>query len=439
MTWVRLNSLCRHRRSVRALYLLGCALWFLSSCAKGPDQALIEPIEVGLSADRLDRIDGLIQGYVDDGRLPGAVYAVARHGRLARLNDVGSLRSDSLFRIYSMTKPVTAVAVLMLYEEGKFLLSDPVALYLPEFTDMHVYVGENDVEGRAATRPAERPITIEHLLTHTAGLSYDDDTAAGVPGLYAEADLWSVNSLAEFTATVAALPLAFEPGSRWQYSVANDVLGRLVEVVADQGFDEFLEARIFVPLMMNDTAFYVADAKIDRFAPLYRRDGNGMRLHETATESEYRNPERVPFGGSGLVSTAADYLRFAQMLLNGGELDGVRILGRKTVELMMMDHLGPDLESPRLNESWLGRTENRSGDMRLGFGFGYGGYVISDVAQNAVPGSVGTYAWGGAASTYFFIDPHEEMIGLFLTQLTPSDSYPLRAQFRGLVYQAIVD
>lgn len=439
MDSAKLNDLCRHSRGARALLIVGCALWFLSACAEGSGQALVDPIEVGLSAERLDRIDRLVQSYVDDGRLPGAVFAVARHGRLARIGDVGALRPDTLFRIYSMTKPVTVVAVLMLYEEGKFLLSDPVARYLPEFTDMHVYVGEYDEEGRAGTRPAERPITIEDLLTHTAGLSYDNDTVAGVPKLYAEADLWSVDSLAKFTATVAALPLAFEPGSRWQYSVANDVLGRLVEVVAGQPFDEFLETRILGPLKMNDTAFYVPDAKLDRFAALYRRDGIGMRLDETPTESEYRNPERVPFGGSGLVSTAADYVRFAQMLLNGGELDGVRILGRKTIELMMMDHLGPDFERPRLNESWVGRTENRSGDMRLGLGFGYGGYVITDVAQNAVPGSVGTYAWGGNASTYFFIDPHEELIGLFLTQLTPSDSYPLRAQFRGLVYQAIVD
>jgi CubicO group peptidase (beta-lactamase class C family) len=338
-----------------------------------------------------------------------------------------------------MTKPLTVVGVLMLYEEGKFLLTDPVALYLPEFTDMQVYVGEDNEEGRVETRPAERPITIEDLLTHTAGLSYDDDTVAGVPKLYAQADLWSADSLSNFTEKVAALPLAFEPGSHWHYSVANDVLGRLIEVVAAQPFDVFLEARILGPLKMKDTAFYVPDTKLDRFASLYRRDGAGMRLVETPADSDYRNAEPVPFGGSGLVSTAADYLRFAQMLLNGGELDDVRLLGRKTVELMMADHLGPDIKRPRLNESWLGQTENRSGDMNLGLGHGYGGYVITDVAENDVPGSVGTYAWGGGASTYFFIDPQEELIGLFLTQLTPSSSYPLRAQFRGLVYQAIID
>jgi CubicO group peptidase (beta-lactamase class C family) len=433
------NHLCRHYCITPTLLLLCCTLWIQVAFAESSGQAAVDPIEVGLSGDRLARIDGLVQGYVDDGRLPGAVFAVARHGRTARIGAVGSLQPEMLFRIYSMTKPITVVAVLMLYEEGRFLLSDPVSRYLPEFTEMRVYVGEKDKKGSPVTRPAMRPITIEDLLTHKAGLSYDDVTAAGVPKLYAEADLWSVDSLADFTAKVAALPLAFEPGSRWHYSVAHDVLGRLVEVIAGQPFDEFLKARILGPLKMNDTAFYVPDTKLDRFASGYRRDGNGMRLIDPPEESEYRNPEPVPFGGSGLVSTAADYMRFAQMLLNGGELDSVRLLGRKTVELMMMDHLGPGFASPRLNDSWVGRTENRSGDMHLGFGYGFGGYVITDVAQNDVPGSVGTYAWGGGASTYFFIDPQEELIGLFFTQLEPSDSYPLRSQFRGLVYQAIVD
>ena len=439
MRSVTQEDLCRHPNGLRVLIIVSCTLWFQFGYAEGVGEALNDPVEVGFTTDRLDRIDGLVQHYVDDGRLPGAVYAVVRHGRLARIAHGGSVQPDTLFRIYSMTKPLTVVGVLMLYEEGKFLLTDPVALYLPEFTDMQVYVGEDNEEGRVETRPAERPITIEDLLTHTAGLSYDDDTVAGVPKLYAQADLWSVDSLSNFTEKVAALPLAFEPGSHWHYSVANDVLGRLIEVVAAQPFDVFLEARILGPLKMKDTAFYVPDTKLDRFASLYRRDGAGMRLVETPEDSDYRNAEPVPFGGSGLVSTAADYLRFAQMLLNGGELDDVRLLGRKTVELMMADHLGPDIKRPRLNESWLGQTENRSGDMNLGLGHGYGGYVITDVAENDVPGSVGTYAWGGGASTYFFIDPQEELIGLFLTQLTPSSSYPLRAQFRGLVYQAIID
>jgi len=401
-----------------------------------PGLARTQPETVGLDSQRLDRINQFIETYVKEQRLPGAVYAVSRHGKLARMGAAGEQQENSLFRIYSMTKPVTVVATLILYEEGKFLLTDPVSRYLPEFADMQVYIDEQD--GKPRTRPAQRPITIEQLLTHTSGLSYDDDTASGVPKMYVEANLWTVNSLAEFTAKLATLPLAFEPGARWHYSVANDVLGRLVEVVSGQPFDQFLASRILAPLQMNDTAFYVPDNKLDRFVPMYQHEGESFRLTEAVADSAYRNPQRVPFGGSGLVSTASDYLRFAQMLLNGGELEGVHILGNKTVELMMMNHLGPDFAQPKLNESWLGRTENRSGEMLLGLGFGYGGYVITDVAQNAVPGSVGTYAWGGNSSTYFFIDPQEELIGIFLTQLSPSSSYPLRAQFRGLVYQAIV-
>ena len=402
-----------------------------------PGLARVEPETVGLDSKRLDRIDQFIESYVKEQRLPGAVYAISRHGKLARMGAAGEQHEDSLFRIYSMTKPVTVVATLILYEEGKFLLTDPVSLYLPEFANMQVYVDEQD--GKTRTRPAERPITIEQLLTHTSGLSYDDDTVSGVPKMYVEADLWTVSSLAEFTTKLATLPLAFEPGTRWHYSVANDVLGRLVEVVAGQPFDQFLATRILAPLQMHDTAFTVPDDKLDRFVAMYQRDGESFRQTEAVADSAYRNPRPVPFGGSGLVSTASDYLRFAQMLLNGGELEGVRILGNKTVELMLMNHLGPDFSQPQLNESWVGRTENRSGEMLLGLGFGYGGYVITDVAQNAVPGSVGTYAWGGASSTYFFIDPKEDLIGIFLTQLIPSDSYPLRAQFRGLVYGAIVD
>ncbi len=432
MSCSELNGRCRHHRGARVLLTLGCALWFLPVSAQDFDQVLVDPATVGLSGDRLDRIEELAQGYLDEERVPGVVFAVARHGRLALLGSVGALQPDTIFRVYSMTKPVTVVAMLILFEEGKILLTDPVSRYLPEFANMRIYAGDD-------TLPAQRPITIEDLLTHTAGLTYDSKTETGVPRLYDEADLWSAASLEEFTAKVAALPLVFEPGSRWHYSVAYDVLGRILEIVAEQPFDEFLQSRILGPLKMVDTAFHVPDAKLDRFTTLYQRDGDGMRPVETATESGYRNRELAPFGGHGLVTTAADYLRFAQMLLNGGELEGVRFLGRKTVELMMMDHLGPDFERPRLNDAWLGRTENRSGDMHLGLGYAFGGYVITDVAENDVPGSVGTYAWGGNGSTYFFIDPHEELIGLFLTQLMPSDSYPMRAQFRGLVYQAIMD
>jgi len=387
----------------------------------------------GLSTDRIKRIDHLLQTYVSQKRLPGAVYAISRKGQPAVIGNIGPYDRDTLFRMYSMTKPITAVAVLMLYEEGRFLLTDPVSRYLPEFAHPMVLGADG------SQNPARNPITIDELLTHTAGLTYGDASAGGVRALYAQADLWSSHSLAAFSEKVAALPLVFEPGTRWQYSVAFDVLGRLVEVVSGQPFDRFMHDRILAPLDMRDTGFRVTDAQLDRFVDLYRRDGDGMTLSKRADDREFRDPQLVPYGGGGLVSTARDYLRFCQMLLNGGRLGDVRLLSRKTVDLMMSDHLGKGFTEPRLNEDWVSRTENRTGDLHLGFGFGFGGYVITDVAENNVPGSTGTYAWGGAASTYFFIDRREQLIGLFLTQLTPSDSYPLRAQFRGLVYQAIDD
>lgn len=387
----------------------------------------------GISDHRLDRITSFAQKYIDENRLPSVVYAVQRRGQLVRLEAVGDIEADDIFRIYSMTKPITVVAILMLYEQGRFLLSDPVSRYLPEFESMNVYLGPGK------TRPAETAITIEHLLTHTAGLTYNDRTAGGVPLIYAEAKIWSADSLASFSRDVAKLPLVSEPGERWHYSVANDVLGRLVEVVSGQPFDQFMSEQILQPLQMTDTSFVLPDSKSQRLAPIYQRAGETMELINSGEDGGYGDPDLVPYGGSGLLSTAKDYLRFMQMLLNGGELDRVRILAGKTVDLMMMDHLGDDFGDPPLGDLWISKTENRNNDLNLGFGYGYGGYVIRDVAKNAVPGSVGTYSWGGGASTYFFIDPKEQLIAVFLTQLTPSDSYPLRAQFRGLVYQAIVD
>jgi CubicO group peptidase (beta-lactamase class C family) len=415
------------------LYPTCISLLLLISCSAFSQSGSVQ----GVSLSRLDRIDRMAQQYVDEGRIPAVVYAVARRGETVRIATVGATEKDKIFRIYSMTKPVTTVAVLQLYEAGEFLLTDPVSRYLPEFANPGVYVGE-DRNGKTQTRPAVKPITIEDLLTHTAGLTYGDPTVTGVPMLYTTADIWTAKSLARFSQKVAALPLMFEPGARWHYSVANDILGRLVEVVSGQSFDRFVHSEILEPLAMSDTSFILPGNKVSRLADLYTRDGESMILSEAAASSVYLNPDKVPYGGGGLLSTAADYLRFAQMLLNGGEFEGHQILGRKTVDLMMMDHLG-GFSEPRLGDDWVGRTENRSQEMNLGLGYGYGGYVVADVAANDVPGSVGTYSWGGAASTYFFVDREEQLIGLFLTQLTPSDSYPLRAQFRGLVYQALVD
>ena len=398
--------------------------------------AAARPEAVGLSSERLERLRRGIGAYVEEGKLPGAIVAVARRGRLAYFEPLGlmdveaaiPMRGDAIFRIYSMTKPITGVAVMILYEEGRFRLTDPVSKVLPELADLRVYAGGLGASLR--TEPA-REMTIKHLLTHTSGLAYGD-TEPGVPEMYGAADLWTAPSLEDFIARLAALPLIAQPGTEWHYSVGMDVLGRLVEVVSGQPFERFCARRIFEPLGMVDTAFHVPDEKLPRFAALYRvTEGGGL---ERAQDDSYRQPRPVPFGGHGLVSTAADYLRFAQMLAAGGELDGERILGRKTVELMMMDHLGPELGREPLGHfaPWL------PGDPK-GYGFGFTGSVVKDVAASAASGSAGTFAWGGAASTFFWVDRQEQLVGLLLTQLMPSAAYPLRAEMMALTYQAVID
>ncbi|MEE9264006.1 MAG: serine hydrolase domain-containing protein [Vicinamibacteria bacterium] len=398
-----------------------------------------KPEDVGMSTTRLERIRPVMQAYVDQGKLPGMITAVARRGKVVHFDRLGmmdveagkKMRPDTIFRIYSMTKPITGVAMMILYEEGKYLLTDPVSNYLPEFENMKVYVGGSWENPR--TEPA-RPMTIKHLLTHTSGLTYGDEEHV-VPKLYKEAELWKSAALGEFIEKLVKLPLAAQPGTGWHYGVSMDVLGRLVEVLSGKSFDQFLAKRIFQPLGMVDTAFYVLDEKLERFAANYQATPEGgLKLIDRPQESEYRNSTFVPYGGQGLVSTAADYLRFAQMLANGGELDGVRILGRKTVDFMMLDHLGPELGPEPLGEAagWYGMSPR-------GLGFGLTASVIRDVAQSSLVGSLGTFSWGGTAETHFWVDREEELIGLTFTQVMPSARYPIRAQMKILTYQAIID
>lgn len=418
-----------------------CSLWVLtfavSAGAVAQQAPKARPEEVGLSSERLARIRAAMQRYIDRKEVPGAVTLVARRGKVAHLEAQGlrdveakaAMTTDTIFRIASMTKPITSVALMMLYEEGHFLLSDPVSKWLPEFAGMKVAQlspsGER-VETAYKLVPAARPMTVKQLLTHTAGLpnSYRGVTQpehAKLAGLRKPND-----TMADSLARLSKLPLNFQPGEAWEYGPATDVVGRLVEIISGQTLDEYFRKRIFEPLGMRDTHFYLPQSKLPRFAANYQPgEDKKIKLAEAPTaESRWVKEPHVYFAGAGgLVSTATDYLRFHQMMLNGGELDGVRLLGRKTVELMTVNHIG-DLPV------WLTGP---------GYGFGLGYSVVKDMGATGQPASSGTYGWGGAFCTYFWVDPVEEMIGIVMTQVRPYTHLNIRLEFQALAYQALVD
>jgi CubicO group peptidase (beta-lactamase class C family) len=407
----------------------------------------VEPAEAGFAADRLRRIDEHYTRYVDDGRLAGWLLTVSRHGKLVHVASYGQRDSeaglpvepDTLWRIYSMTKPITSVAAMMLYEEGAVALTDPVSAFIPSFARVRVYTGGSDQ--RPATVPATEPVRVWHLLTHTAGLTYGFHRAHPMDALYRDAGFdvetkYGV-TLEEACDIWAGIPLLFQPGAEWNYSVATDVLGRVVEVASGQRLDEFFAQRILRPLGMNETAFYVQPADFDRLAALYARTPNGKAARFETLAGNARRPPTLLSGGGGLVSTAGDYHRFLQMLLHrpdspAGELDGVRLLSPRTVAYMGRNHLpgNKDLEQG-------GRPLNAESPQR-GVGFGLGFAVVIDPVLGKVVCSPGELSWGGLASTAFFIDPAEELTVSFFTQLIPSSAYPIRAQLRQLVYQALV-
>lgn len=403
--------------------------------------ASTNPEAVGLSPERLARVDRWMDEQVSGGRLAGLQVLVHRRGQLAYhrcagLADIARgtpVAPDTVWRIYSMTKPLTSVAVMMLYEEGWFQLDDPVARFLPCFRDMRVFAGGNRF--RPETVPAERDITVRDLLTHTAGLTYGFMESTLVDAMYRDAGVdfqTAEASLGELVERAAKLPLLSQPGREWNYSIATDVLGHFVAVVSGQDFGAFLHERVLAPLGMTGTGWHVPEAAVPRFAANYYRgpDGKPALLDDPGT-SRYLKPPPLASGGGGLVSTAGDYLRFCRFMLARGELDGVRLLGRKTVELMTMNHLGGDLASmgqPRFSES-----------NYHGIGFGLGFSVTLDPAAAQILGSPGEYAWGGAASTAFWIDPAEELAVILMTQLTPSSTYPIRRELRVLTYGALVD
>ncbi len=430
------------RSKCACLYVL-TVLIALAPAASGQGLPKASPKSVGLSQERLDRIGALMQQHVDEGLLAGAVALVARDGKVAYLKSIGmqdkekglEMKPDAIFRIASMSKPITSVAVMMLYEEGRFRLSDPVWKYLPEFKDMKVLVVKPASDGSKATEelvPAKREITIRHLLTHTSGLTYHWDPRVGAK--YAQAGIThgliqTEDSLAEGIKKLAQQPLVHQPGEAWTYGLSVDVLGRLVEVISGMPFDEFLRQRIFGPLHMNDSGFYLPDSKVPRLTTIYgpdpngtlKRLGNGLLgegpMRATVTYP-YEGPKRYFSGGGGLCSTIGDYTRFCQMLLNGGELDGVRVLSRKTVELMTADQVG---------------------DLNAGTGFGLGFGVTRNLREGGELTSVGAYRWGGFWYTTFFIDPAEKLIGVCMVQLYPSGKATLNDKFEALAHQAIAN
>lgn len=389
------------------------------------------PEEVGMSAERLDRINHVVQGYIDRGELSGTVTLVARRGQVVHFEAHGQryveeqlpMTRDTVFRIASMTKPIASVALMMLYEEGHFALDDPISKWLPEYADLQVAIPAPSDERVAAPFklvPAVRPITVRHVLTHTAGLA---NTYRGITrDLYLEA-LGDRNNrpatVAESLTQTAQVPLNFQPGEAWEYGRATDVVGVLVEKISGMTLDEFLSERIFQPLGMHDTHFNIPEPKIERLAALYHPNDDG-RIELTAAPT-YREPGHYFSGAGGLSSTAADYFRFHQMMLNGGELDGVSILGRKTVQLMITNQIGD-------HSVWLKGP---------GYGFGLGYSILLDPAKASEPLSPGTYGWGGAFCTYFFVDPSEELIGIFMTQVRPYTHLDVRRQFAVLASQAI--
>ncbi|HIF71103.1 MAG TPA: class A beta-lactamase-related serine hydrolase [Dehalococcoidia bacterium] len=402
----------------------------------------------GLSTDRLQRIDRhLTENYIDAGRIYGALTLVARRGEVAHFSALGLMDAernkptelDTIYRIYSMTKPITAVAMMLLYEEGKFQLSDPLSDYLPEWADTEIWVSGEYPNFK--TRPLDRPITIRDLLSHQAGLTlgfFDNAVDRAYPpmlreqqhhlGHYGETDLEGM------FAQVAKVPLRYAPGTAWQYSVALELCGYLIQVITGKRFDVFLKERLFAPLGMTDTAFNVPDEKLDRFSANYApADAGGIEMVDDPVTSKFRETPTLFSGGGGLVGTALDYYRLCQMLLNGGELDGERILGRKTIELMTTNHL-PNGES--ITDRALPGMFNTIKHQSVGYGLGMSIGLAPAVSQ--IVGSAGQYAWGGAAATTFWVDPVEELAVVFMTQLKQSP-YSIPRELQVLVNAAIVD
>jgi CubicO group peptidase (beta-lactamase class C family) len=415
---------------------------------------MINPESVGLSRERLDRLDrALTEKYVETGLLPGFLVHVFRRGQLAHTGMAGQIdlergkpvREDAIFRIYSMTKPITAVALMMLVEEGRIALDDEVQKLIPSWSNQRVYVSgipslTTGGAGQFITAPPKRPMKVIDLATHTSGLTYGFLMRTAVDAEYRRlkiCDFQTSGGLDGFIEQLAHVPLDFSPGDHWNYSVSVDALGYLVQKLSAETLGEFFRTRILNPLGMNDTGFFVPPAKLDRFASCYvPRKGGGLDVQDDAQTSPFAEPPKLESGGGGLVSTAADYMRFCRMMLNGGELDGVRLLSPKTVEMFSLNLL-PD---GRMMSDMLPAQGMFSEAGYAGVGFSIGCGVTCDLGKTHIPGSVGEYFWGGAAGTAFWIDPKEDLAVVFMTQVLGSAArLSLRRDLRTLVYAAIID
>jgi CubicO group peptidase (beta-lactamase class C family) len=413
------------------------------------------PESTGMSKAALERIDDhLKRRYLDAGRFPGTQLLVYRRGKMvhsavqgfADLERKAPVKDDTIFRIYSMTKPITSVAFMMLVEEGRVTLDEPVHKYIPEWKNLGVF--------QAGTTPAfltkapTRPMQIVDLLRHTSGLTYGFQQRGNVDAAYREKNIGEIiegGTLQSMIDELAKTPLEFSPGEAWNYSVSADVIGYLIGKISGMPFEQFLKERIFDPLGMVDTDFFVPADKAHRFAACYNADPGGLMsfhtvekkggltLQDDPTTSSFLTRPSFISGGGGLCSTAADYLTFCRALLNGGELGGVRLIGPKTLALMTTNHLPGGRDLPEMSRSMFAEATYN------GIGFGLGFSVTMDPAKTLIPGSAGEYAWGGAATTSFWIDPAEELIAIFMTQVLPSSAYPVRRELRTMVYAAISD
>jgi CubicO group peptidase (beta-lactamase class C family) len=408
------------------------------------------PETVGLSSARLRDLDRFFQTrYVDTGKIPGIQMLVHRRGELAHHSVMGAmdresgkaLGDDAIFRLYSMTKPITSVAFMMLVEEGLVTLDDPVAKFIPEWSNLGVFemgglaIHEKTEIGTFRTRPPLRPMQMVDLLRHTSGLTYGFQQRTGVDAAYRALNVDTMDragTTEDLVRDLARIPLDFSPGTAWNYSVSTDVLGYLVGKISGKPFDVFLRERLFAPLKMTDTDFHVPDEKAERFGTCYALDAKGnVVVYEEPGKSAFRRKRTFLSGGGGLVGTAQDYLRFCRMLVQGGALDGAQILSPKTIELMATNHLpgGRDIPSSCV-------TSYTEAAMYKGVGFGLGFSVVLPTDEPLAPRSVGSFSWGGAANTFFWIDPREELVAIFMAQVVPTGAYPIHAEMRTLVYSA---